>query len=122
MSVLYCQKYDTIVGSRDCEMSTGQRQQLAIARALIRKPKLLIVHEVDADRFSVGKLAQATASTTVLFLSHRLKVSTPSVIDWIVLLDNGRQIESGKYHTLSDYGKAFLESRDQEDTDKSHVQ
>ncbi|MEK6701426.1 MAG: ABC transporter ATP-binding protein [Planctomycetota bacterium] len=98
------QGVDTTVGERGSGFSGGQRQRLAIARAMLRKPAILILDEatsqVDAD--SEAKIADAldefAAGRTCLIIAHRL--STVIHADRIVVMDHGTIIDSGTHAEL----------------------
>uniref|UniRef100_A0A3Q0KIZ3 Putative multidrug resistance protein 1, 2, 3 (P glycoprotein 1, 2, 3) n=2 Tax=Schistosoma mansoni TaxID=6183 RepID=A0A3Q0KIZ3_SCHMA len=96
--------YDTFVGERGGGMSGGQKQCIAIARALIRKPKLLLLDEatssLDAKSERVFQMAldRAIEGRTVVVVAHRLK--TVRNANLIVVLDKGVVCESGTHDEL----------------------
>lgn len=88
------QKYDTILGAVAANVSGGQKQRLAIARAIINNPPILILDESTANLDPLteaevldGLLASRRGKTTIL-ISHRPKVINRA--DWIVLLEKGK--------------------------------
>jgi len=97
--------YETVVGERGLTLSAGQRQRLAIARALLRNPSILILDEPSAAldptaEFLLGQtLRQLSASCTVLIVTHRPALI--SIADYVVVLENGRAIEQGDPRGLS---------------------
>lgn len=104
---------DTVVGDRGMRMSGGERQRLALARALLRKPELLILDEATSSLDTENELAirRALASlkghTTILLIAHRL--STISDADELVVLDRGEVVERGTWADL-EHGQGRLQS------------
>ena len=96
--------YDSPVGERGQGFSGGQKQRLAIARALLRNPKLLILDEATSalDAESEGlvqdALAELMRGRTTLIIAHRF--STIVSADKILVMDQGRIIESGTHAQL----------------------
>jgi ATP-binding cassette, subfamily B, bacterial len=96
--------YDTVVGERGCRFSGGERQRLAIARALLKDPRILILDEatssLDADAESIVQqaLSGLRRGRTTLVITHRL--STIVDADEIVVLDRGRIVERGTHRSL----------------------
>lgn len=96
--------YDTIVGERGCTISAGERQRIALARALLRNPRILILDEPTAalDPRSESIVSRTLAGTlrgrTVILITHR--ASLVEIADLAVVLQNGRIVESGKPREL----------------------
>lgn len=98
------QGYDTLVGERGIKLSTGQRQRIAIARALLDQKPLLVLDEAtsaldsESERLVQHALEDLWADRTVIAVAHRL--STLLRMDRIVVLDNGRIVEQGSHQQL----------------------
>ncbi len=98
------QEFETMVGERGLTLSGGQKQRAAIARALMRRPAILILDDALAnvdtyteERILSGLRSYTSASTTIL-ISHR--VSTVRSADQIAVLDHGRIVEIGRHEEL----------------------
>lgn len=105
--------YDTMVGERGITLSGGQKQRTAIARAVLRNPRILILDDalssVDTlteERILVG-LEDAMRGRTVILISHR--VSTVRQADVIVVLEHGRIVEQGSHAKLVAAGGYYSE-------------
>ncbi|MFN6077121.1 MAG: ABC transporter ATP-binding protein [Fluviicola sp.] len=100
------EQFDTLLGERGVNLSGGQKQRISIARALIRKPKLLILDDclsaVDTETESIilDNLKNYTRdySTTTVIVSHR--VSSLRNADQIIVLENGSIAETGNHDEL----------------------
>jgi ATP-binding cassette subfamily B multidrug efflux pump len=96
--------YETMVGERGITLSGGQKQRTAIARALIRNPKILILDDAlsSVDTHTEDKilnhLRDVMRGRTTIFISHR--VSTVRNADRIAVLHGGRIVELGTHHEL----------------------
>ena len=105
--------YDTVVGDRGLKISGGQRQRLALARALIRRPKVIVLDEATSALDSESeRLIQETVSDlrethTVIAIAHRL--STIKDFDRVIVLDQGRIVEDGSPETLISSGGRFAD-------------
>uniref|UniRef100_A0A4W6F3R4 Transporter associated with antigen processing, subunit type a n=1 Tax=Lates calcarifer TaxID=8187 RepID=A0A4W6F3R4_LATCA len=95
--------YDTEVGEGGGQLSKSEKQQIAIARALVRQPQVLILDEITSslDTESENKVQQALASCpnqTLLVIAHKLK--TVEKADQIVVIGGGRVEEKGTHQEL----------------------
>jgi ATP-binding cassette subfamily B protein len=96
--------FETMVGERGLTLSGGQKQRTAIARALLRRPAILILDDALAsvDTYTeeriLGGLRGYTAASTTILISHR--VSTVRHADQIAVLDCGRIVELGGHEEL----------------------
>jgi ATP-binding cassette subfamily B protein len=98
------EKYKTVVGERGITLSGGQKQRTAIARALIRSPRILILDDAlsSVDTHTEDKilnhLREVMQGRTTIFISHR--VSTVRTADRIAVLHSGRIVELGTHDEL----------------------
>jgi len=98
------QSFETMVGERGLTLSGGQKQRAAIARALLRRPAILILDDALAsvDTYTeeriLGGLSSYTSRSTTILISHR--VSTVRNADQIAVLDHGRIVEIGRHDEL----------------------
>src|SRR5580704_6187065 len=98
------ERYQTMVGERGITLSGGQKQRTAIARALVRNPRILILDDAlsSVDTHTEDKilnhLREVMQGRTTIFISHR--VSTVRNADRIAVLHDGRIVESGTHDEL----------------------
>jgi len=100
----FTEKYETVVGERGITLSGGQKQRTAIARALVRDPRILILDDslsavdTQTEERILSRLRGIMAGRTTILISHR--TSTVQEADQIVVLRDGQIIERGKHEDL----------------------
>jgi ATP-binding cassette subfamily B protein len=98
------EKYETTVGERGLKLSGGEKQRVAIARTILKNPRVLVFDEATSALDSVsekaiqGNLAEIAAGHTTLVIAHRL--STVMDADQILVMEHGRIVERGTHHEL----------------------
>ena len=97
-------KYDTMVGERGLKLSGGEKQRVAIARVILKDPRILIFDEATSaldsksEQAILADLKATAANHTTLVIAHRL--STIVDADEILVMDNGRLVEQGTHNRL----------------------
>jgi len=105
--------YETMVGERGITLSGGQKQRTAIARAILRDPRILILDDALSSVDTITEerilthLASVMRGRTVILISHR--VSTVRQADRIVVLERGRIVEQGTHAELVEAGGYYSE-------------
>lgn len=96
--------YDTILGERGITLSGGQKQRVSIARAIIKKPDILLFDDclsavdTETEEKILKNLIQLTKDKTTIIVSHR--ISSAKNADQIIVLEDGKIIESGNHESL----------------------
>jgi len=98
------QGYDTWLGEAGARLSGGERQKIALARAVLKGAPLLILDEptahldAEAEAQVAEALARVTAGRTTLFITHRLALAQAA--DQIIVMDGGRVVDVGRHEEL----------------------
>lgn len=105
--------YDTLVGERGYRMSGGEKQRLALARVILKQPRILILDEATSsldtanERLVQAALVPVMRERTTIAIAHRL--STILAADVIYVLDRGRVVERGTHAELATAGGLYQE-------------
>ncbi|MBT8244552.1 peptidase domain-containing ABC transporter [Winogradskyella sp.] len=108
------QSYATILGEEGINLSGGQKQVIALMRALYKKPKVLLLDEFTSamdrktEQFVLGLLNKLKSELTIIFISHRLH-SLPKIADRIYVLENGIISDFGNHEKLMESKNFYSE-------------
>ncbi|XP_055487154.1 antigen peptide transporter 2-like [Leucoraja erinacea] len=102
--------FDTDVGEAGGQISAGQKQQIAIARALVRQPRILVLDEATSSldahtELSIQRALAREPAAAALVIAHRL--TTVQRADRIVVLEGGRVVERGTHSQLMELGGCY---------------
>ena len=101
---LFKNGYNTLLGERGVNLSGGQKQRLTIARAIIKKPKILILDDslsavdTETEEIILSNINKVSKDITLLIATHR--ISTAKNCNKILVLENGKVIECGSHKEL----------------------
>ena len=107
-------KFETKIGERGITLSGGQKQRISIARAIIKKPKILILDDclsaldTKTENIILENFKKIMKKTTTIIISHR--ISSVKLANQIIVIEDGEIIESGSHKTLLNNKKRYFKT------------
>ena len=102
--VKFKKQYNTVLGERGITLSGGQKQRVSIARAIIKKPEIMLFDDclsavdTETEEKILTNLKTITKDKTTIIVSHR--ISSAKNADQIIVLDDGQIVQSGTHNQL----------------------
>jgi ATP-binding cassette subfamily B protein len=118
--------YETVIGERGVSLSGGQKQRISIARALIKKPKILLLDDAlsavdtETEETILEKLQQNYKGVTTIIVCHR--ISSAKNADYIMVLDKGRVSQYGSHAELANADGYYADLYAKQQVDKTALE
>lgn len=119
----FSDRFETVLGERGVNLSGGQKQRISIARALLRKPNLLILDDclsavdTETEDIILRAIASEAENNLALIVSHR--ISSLRYADRILVLENGEKIEEGTHQELISRAGIYAEMYEKQANDEN---
>jgi ATP-binding cassette subfamily B protein len=120
--VTFKNQYNTVLGERGITLSGGQKQRVSIARAIIKKPKILLLDDclsavdTETEEEILGNILKLAQNITTIIVSHR--VSSAKNADKIIILKDGKIIQEGTHNELIEQEGYYKELYNKQLTEK----
>lgn len=120
------EKYDTVVGSNGANLSGGQRQKIAMARAIAKDSKILVLDEatsnydMESEIEMIDLIVNRLKDKTVLLITHKLPIL--KAVDRIIFIEGGKAADCGKHDELYDHNSRYryiIDSFNQDASEKA---